>query len=65
MSRSCLKIELNIKGDFKWENMYHGREEPFWLFVLDCNEENLLFSYFFTLSEKELSFYITFIVPLF
>jgi pre-mRNA-splicing helicase BRR2 len=35
------------------------------MFALDCNEENLLYSYYFTLTEKEQNFYITFIVPLF
>lgn len=50
MTRSCLKVDLTIKADFKWETAYHGKEEPFWIFVLDCNEESLLFSYYFTLS---------------
>ena len=33
--------------------------------VLDCNEENILYSYFFTLSEEENVFSTQFIVPLY
>ena len=33
--------------------------------VFDCNEDTLLFSYYFTLSRKKENFYIQFIVPLF
>lgn len=38
VTRSCLKVELTVKADFKWEDDIHGRDEPFWLMVLDCNE---------------------------
>lgn len=65
VTRSCLKVDLTVKTDFKWDDETHGREEPFWLMVLDCNEETILFSYFFTLSKKQENFYIQFIVPLF
>jgi len=37
LTRVKLKIELKIKKDFKWEGRLHGRSEPFWLFVEDCN----------------------------
>jgi len=60
-----LRIDLTATSDFKWEEEYHGREEPFWLMVLDCNEENILYSYFFTLSRDEDVFSTQFIVPLY
>lgn len=37
ITRSCLRVDLNIKADFKWDDEIHGKEEPFWLLVLDCD----------------------------
>jgi pre-mRNA-splicing helicase BRR2 len=51
LTRSCLKVDLTATCDFKWEEEFHGKEEPFWLMVMDCNEETILYSYFFTLSK--------------
>lgn len=38
ITRSSLRVDLTIKADFNWEDEFHGKEEPFWIFVLDCNE---------------------------
>ena len=65
VTRSCLKVDLTAKADFRWEDEYHGREEPFWLLVLDCNEETILYSYYFTLSRNAEVFSTEFILPLF
>jgi pre-mRNA-splicing helicase BRR2 len=65
LTRSCLRVELTATCGFKWEDSYHGREEPFWLIVLDCNEETILYSFYFTLSKQEETFSTQFIVPLY
>lgn len=53
ITRSCLRVDLNIKADFRWEEEIHGKEEPFWLMVLDCDEEHILFSMQFTLRKDQ------------
>lgn len=47
-----MKIDLTIKADFKWEEKIHGTSEPFWIFVTDCNSEELLYSEYITIKQK-------------
>ena len=65
ITTSCLRIDVNIKDDFTWEDSVHGREEPFVLMVLDCDEEHILYSYNFSLRKDEKQQFLQFTVPLF
>ena len=66
ITRSVLKIDLSITPDFQWDDKVHGRSEPFWIMVEDCDSEMLLYSEYFILKQKKQTEYIfEFTVPLF
>lgn len=52
ITRSCLKIDLTIKTDFQWEEKIHGKSEPFWILVTDCNGEDILYSEYINIKSK-------------
>lgn len=52
MTRSCLRIDLLLKCDFKWEEKIHGRKEPFHIFILDCDGEKILYHEEFVMKAK-------------
>ncbi|KAM3453768.1 hypothetical protein NHJ6243_009061 [Beauveria neobassiana] len=43
MTRSMLKVELAITPNFEWDDSVHGGAENFWIFVEDCDGEDILF----------------------
>ncbi|KAG9238534.1 Sec63 Brl domain-containing protein [Amylocarpus encephaloides] len=43
MTRSMLRVELNIIPRFEWDTEIHGKEEKFWIIVEDCDGEEILF----------------------
>ncbi|OAA64846.1 pre-mRNA splicing helicase [Cordyceps fumosorosea ARSEF 2679] len=43
MTRSMLKVELAITPNFEWDDAVHGGAENFWIFVEDCDGEDILF----------------------
>lgn len=43
MTRSMLKVELAITPNFEWDDTVHGGAESFWIFVEDCDGEDILF----------------------
>ena len=68
ITRSCMKVELTINPDFQWDLSVHGRSEPFWIIVEDCDSELILYYEFFTLKHKHVGqkdYVFEFIVPLF
>lgn len=68
ITRSCLKIDLTITPDFQWEDKVHGTAEPFWIFVTDCNGDELLYCEYFQLKQKYIGtpdLVFSFTVPLF
>jgi pre-mRNA-splicing helicase BRR2 len=54
ITRSTLKIDLKITPDFQWDEKVHGKNETFWIFVLDCDGEMILYSEFFAIKRKHL-----------
>jgi len=66
ITRSCVKMELQVTADFEWNSTIHGKAEPFWIFVEDCDSETILHSELFVLKEKyaQESHDISFTVPL-
>ena len=67
-TRSCLRVDLTIRPDFHWESKIHGKTEPFWLIVEDCDGEMILYSEMFVLKQKylgEKDYIFEFTVPLF
>ncbi|EAS04385.2 small nuclear ribonucleoprotein helicase (macronuclear) [Tetrahymena thermophila SB210] len=55
ITRSCLQVTITIdKGDFQWEDSFHGDSEPFWILVTDCDEEELLYHEYFTAKKHKL-----------
>ena len=68
ITRSCLKIDLTVTPDFHWDDKIHGRCEPFWIIVEDCDNEMALYIEQFVLKQKyigEKEFNFEFTVPLF
>ena len=67
ISRSTLKIDLNITPDFQWDEKIHGICEPFLLFVEDGDSEVTLHHEYFLLHKKfaEDKHTLTFTVPIF
>jgi len=51
---STVKIEVEIKTHekFQWDRQIHGWAEPFWIFVEDCDSEQILHSEQFVLKEN-------------
>ncbi|KAJ2981693.1 hypothetical protein NQ176_g1869 [Zarea fungicola] len=43
MTRSMLKVELAITPNFEWDDAVHSGAESFWIFVEDCDGEDILF----------------------
>ena len=43
MTRSMLRVELTITPSFEWDDSLHGSAENFWIFVEDCDGEDMLF----------------------
>jgi len=43
VTRSMLRLELTIRPGFEWDDQLHGASEGFWIFVEDCDGEQILF----------------------
>ncbi|KAK9472497.1 Sec63 Brl domain-containing protein [Dipodascopsis tothii] len=43
ITRSLLKVELNVTPIFEWNNTIHGNAETFWIMAEDCDGENILY----------------------
>jgi pre-mRNA-splicing helicase BRR2 len=68
ITRSCLKIDLTVTPDFHWDEKIHGKAEPFWIIVEDCDGELILYCEQFVLKQKylkEKEYTFEFTVPLF
>ena len=69
ITRTVIKVELAITPDFQWEPKIHGKAEPFWVFVLDSDSEQILHSEQFILKDRDAGAgqqqIISFTVPLY
>ncbi|XP_065880801.1 DExH-box ATP-dependent RNA helicase DExH12-like [Euphorbia lathyris] len=52
ITRSVLRVELNITPDFQWEDKVHGYVEPFWVIVEDNDGEYILHHEYFMLKKQ-------------
>jgi pre-mRNA-splicing helicase BRR2 len=61
-----LRIDLELTPDFLWDEKMHGKQEPFQIFVLDCDCEKILYHEPFVMKYKlNKSYGFSFTVPLF
>ena len=69
ITRTLVRIELDLKAheSFIWDQRYHGSAEPFWIYVEDCDSEQILHYEQFILKQKAVGdeHRISFTVPLY
>ncbi|KAF9586602.1 activating signal cointegrator 1 complex subunit [Lunasporangiospora selenospora] len=65
ITRNVLRVILTITPDFVWNDRIHGFSEPWWIWVEDSNNTEILHSEYFLLTRKNLGQpqVITFTVP--
>jgi len=70
ITSTYLKIELEVKQVFTWDQKVHGRQELFHIIVEDVDEELILHHEILTLSQSQLddifpvSFYVSLYTPM-
>lgn len=66
ITRSVLKVDLNIQPDFIWDESVHGYVQGFWIIVEDNDGENILHHEYFLLKghNAEEEHGVSFTVPL-
>ena len=69
ITRTLVRIELDLKAHeaFVWDQRYHGTAEPFWIYVEDCDSEQILHYEQFILQQRSVGdeHRISFTVPLY
>lgn len=67
VTRSLLRVELQIDSDFEWSDDYHGTAQPFWIMVQDTNTETILHAELFVLKKQYAgeTHFVSFSVPMF
>ncbi|KAF9114810.1 hypothetical protein BGX27_009758 [Mortierella sp. AM989] len=65
ITRNVLRVALTITPDFVWNDRIHGYNEPWWIWVEDSNNTDILHSEYFLLSRRQLGQpqVITFTIP--
>ncbi|KAF9357866.1 hypothetical protein BGX34_009192 [Mortierella sp. NVP85] len=65
ITRNVLRVALTITPDFVWNDRIHGANEPWWIWVEDSNNTEILHSEYFLLSRRQLGQpqVITFTIP--
>ena len=54
ITRTVLRVRLNITVDFKWNDRVHGNAaEPFWIWVEDPENNHIYHSEYFLLNKKQ------------
>ncbi|KAJ3219925.1 activating signal cointegrator 1 complex subunit [Dinochytrium kinnereticum] len=66
ITRTVLRVTLSITADFYWNDKVHGSVEPFWIWVEDSENIEILHSEYFLLGRRDASEtqYITFTIPI-
>ncbi|KAG0229103.1 activating signal cointegrator 1 complex subunit [Actinomortierella wolfii] len=54
ITRNVLRVTLEITPDFVWNDRIHGFSDPWWIWVEDSNNTEILHSEYFLLSRKQL-----------
>lgn len=52
ITRSILKLQLQLVPDFDWSDRWNGKSEPFWVMI--DNETEVLHSEFFSIHKKDI-----------
>jgi len=52
ITRSILKVHVNLQPEFSWNDRWNGKSEPFWLIV--DNDSEILHQEFFMIYKKDL-----------
>ncbi|KAI9341779.1 Sec63 Brl domain-containing protein [Zopfochytrium polystomum] len=55
VTRTVLRITLHITADFFWNDRIHGMVEPFWIWVEDSENVEILHSEYFLLNKKQVN----------
>ncbi|KAI8908470.1 Sec63 Brl domain-containing protein, partial [Gorgonomyces haynaldii] len=53
ITRTVLRIVLEVSADFDWSDRVHGQQEPFWIWVEDSEGVEILYSEYFMLQKKK------------
>lgn len=53
ITRQTLKVDLSLKQDFLWDTAVHGQTQHFWLFLEDCDGDNLLHAQHFQINQHD------------
>ena len=64
VTRGQVKVQVDIEQQFQWNYELHGGSMFFWVFVLDVDEESLIFSEQICLKPKRKKVSFDFMVPL-
>jgi replicative superfamily II helicase len=54
ITRSVLRVNLTISADFNWNDRIHGYAEPFWIWVEDAENVDILYSEYFIMTKMQL-----------
>ena len=67
ITKSSARIELTVRPVFTWDDKIHGAGEPFWVFVEDADQEQILHSEQITIKKKYSTeeHILSFIVPIY
>jgi pre-mRNA-splicing helicase BRR2 len=64
VTRGQVKVQVDIQQQFQWKHELHGGSMFFWIFVLDVDEENLIFAEQICLKPKNKHMSLDFMLPL-
>ena len=67
ITRTILRVTLNIKAQFEWNDRASGSVEPFWVWVEDNENERIYHTEYFLLHKQQMreTHVLAFTVPLF
>ncbi|XP_023223865.1 activating signal cointegrator 1 complex subunit 3-like [Centruroides sculpturatus] len=53
ITRTVIRVKIEIVPDFRWNDRLHGSTEPFWLWIEDPDHDYIYHSEYFLLSKKQ------------
>jgi len=67
ITRTVLRVQVTITPDFDWDDRYHGKIEPWWIWVEDPENEHIYHTEYFLLNKKQLreEHKLVFTIPIF
>mmetsp|Transcript_35097 Transcript_35097/g.59441 ORF Transcript_35097/g.59441 Transcript_35097/m.59441 type:complete len:2046 (+) Transcript_35097:92-6229(+) len=52
ITRTVLRVALELQADFRWANQFHGQGEPFWVWMEDPQNDIIYHSEYFVLQRR-------------